>query len=287
MKKPEAIRFDDFGTYQCLEDIKNNSVDLCLVTCGMERCLPLHSFGPGKRCEYIFHFVTEGTGYVHYEGCTYRLGAGDIFLICPDKTIHYQSDSSDPWNYMWIGFLGIKAPLYVRYAGYDDEHITGHFENYILIKEYIRQMIDCRFYTPGNELKRNAALMEILALLIDDAGDNGSPVYHLQNQEYIEQAKAYIEANYQHELNVAAIAEYVGIDRSYLSRLFKKIIGLSPLEYIRQFRLDRATLLMQNPDYNITFIARSVGYNDYITFSRLFKEFKGMSPTEYRKGLPH
>ena len=283
MKNAKNIHYDNFGSYQCLEDIKNDSVDLCLITCGIEQCQPKHSFGPGVRQEYIFHFIVDGTGYLEQNGTIQRLGANDVFLIIPGQTTHYWADGKHPWHYMWVGFRGIKAPVYITYAGYSQERLTGHFENCLLLKNYIQQMIHCRTYTHSNDLKRNAALMEILALLIDNACAEPLFPYNFPKQNYIEQAKNYVEKNYQDKLSVTGIAESIGIDRSYLTRVFKEILHISPQEYIRQFRLNRAALMLQNSNNKISAIARAVGYHDYVNFSALFKEQFGMTPGEYRK----
>lgn len=285
MNQTASIRYDHFERYQCLEDIKNDSVDLCLITCGMETCAPLHNYGPGIRSEYIFHFILDGYGYIEHNGKVTKLGPNDVFLIWPGQTTHYWADENHPWDYMWIGFRGIKAPTYINYAGYDKEHLTGSFDNCLLIKSYIQQIITCRTYTHANDLKRNAALMEILALLIDCANNNPDYSRTLPKQEYIEKARNLIELNYSGNISVAELADSIGIDRSYLTRLFKEILSISPQEYIKQFRLHKAALLLQDPVVKISSVARTVGYHDYVTFSKLFKQYKGVTPSEYRRQL--
>ncbi len=280
-----SIRYDHYGQYECLEDIKNDSVDLCLITCGMEVCAPRHSFGPGTRWHYIFHFVLDGYGYLKHNGITKKLGPNEVFLIRPGEVTHYWADETNPWQYVWIGFSGLKASTYVKYAGYGENHLTGTFENCLLIKSYIRQMINCRTYTPANDLKRNAALMEILALLID--ASNEKPDYSLASpkQEYIDKARTLIELNYSETISINALAANIGIDRSYLTRIFKEVLSITPQEYIKQFRLHKAALLLQDPVVKVSAIAHAVGYHDYVTFSRLFKQYKGVTPTQYRRQL--
>lgn len=285
MKQNNIIHYNHFDRYECLEDIKNDSVDLGLYTCGIEACSPLHTFGPAVRSQYIFHFILSGYGYVEHNGKTKKLGPNDVFLVWPGQTTHYWADEKEPWHYMWVGFCGIKAPTYIHYAGYDKNHLTGSFDNCLLIKSYIRQIITCRTYTHANDLKRNAALMEILALLIDYAKDKLDYSRTLPKHEYIEKARNLIEMNYSGNISVAELAAGIGIDRSYLTRLFKEVLSISPQEYIKQFRLHKAALLLQDPVIKISSVARTVGYHDYVTFSKLFKQYKGVTPSEYRRQL--
>jgi len=283
MNLSNSIRYDHYGQYECLEDIKNDSVDLCLATCGMEVCAPKHAFGPGTRPFYIFHFILDGYGYFEHNGTTTKLGPNEVFLIRPEEVTHYRADEKNPWQYVWVGFSGLKASGYVKYAGYGENRLTGTFENCLLIKSYVRQMINCRTYTPANDLKRNAALMEILALLIDASIDKPDYSPASQKQEYIDKARKLIELNYSKTITVHTLAENIGIDRSYLTRIFKEILSITPQEYLKQFRLHKAAQLLQDPVVKISAVAHAVGYQDYVTFSRLFKQYKGVTPIEYRK----
>lgn len=283
MADNNLITYNHFGSFQCLEDIKNDSVDLSLTTCGIEECAPNHSYGPGVRQIYLLHFVLEGYGYYELNGQVTKLGPGNVFLIWPGQMGHYWADSTEPWNYVWIGFCGIKAPVYISHAGYDKEHLIGTLDNCVLIKSYVQQIINCRTYTYANDLKRNAALMEILAHMIDCATDRPVYTHALPKQEYIDKARKLIELNYGGKISVTKLATSIGIDRSYLARIFKEVLGISPQEYIKQFRLNKAALLLEDPSVKVSTVSRMVGYNDYITFSKLFKQHKGMTPSEYRK----
>lgn len=100
----------------------------------------------------------------------------------------------------------------------------------------------------------------------------------------MEEALRYIEANYAHSVNIQVIADHLNIERTYLYRLFKDITGVSPQEYLLDYRIRRACSLLKETDLPVSDIARSVGYGDALYFSRLFKQKKGSPPSEYRKG---
>lgn len=152
--------------FQCLEHLQNNAVDLYLSTCGVQSCAPGHWYGPGKRDEYLIHFIGEGKGIYQVHGKTYHLSKGDFFLICPDTEVFYEADRKEPWDYIWVGFRGIKASTYLKYAGLDETHLTGHYLNASFILSCVQQMMLARSVSTYNELKRTAALLQILAALI-------------------------------------------------------------------------------------------------------------------------
>ena len=93
-----------------------------------------------------------------------------------------------------------------------------------------------------------------------------------KKRSYVEDSLQYIENNYDHSFSIQEIADSLGLERTYLYRLFKKVTGFSPQEYLLDYRIRKACELLQNTDLPIAQIARSVGYEDSLYFSRLFKQ---------------
>lgn len=85
------------------------------------------------------------------------------------------------------------------------------------------------------------------------------------------------------ELNVEMLSRSIGISRVQLHRKLKDIIGMTPSDFIRNIRLKRATVLLQNPDVDISQVAYAVGFSSQPHFSTAFKKFTGYAPTEYRQ----
>ena len=83
--------------------------DLYLCFCGLAKCEPNHSFGPGIRDNYIIHYITKGKGKYYVNNACYELSQGQGFLVEPHLQVFYQADKDDPWQYLWIGFNGTKA----------------------------------------------------------------------------------------------------------------------------------------------------------------------------------
>ena len=79
------------------------------------------------------------------------------------------------------------------------------------------------------------------------------------------------------------MAAHLNIDRSYLTALFKKHHGISTQQYIIKVKMEAACGYLLATDYDITRIARSVGYDDAFVFSHAFKTLHGQSPTAWRK----
>ena len=93
-----------------------------------------------------------------------------------------------------------------------------------------------------------------------------------------------MKTNYPYDISVSSIAAYVGVEQSYLYRLFKKQFGVSLREWLIQFRLEKSLEMMDNTEKSTTSIAHSVGFYDLPHFTKAFKKAYGISPKAYRKG---
>ena len=104
-----------------------------------------------------------------------------------------------------------------------------------------------------------------------------------KNSIYFEQCLSYIADYYDVQISVRDIADSINIDRTYLYKLFKKNLGISPQAYLLNYRIDKACDLLRTTARSVTDIAYSVGFRDYSDFSRQFKAHKKITPTAYRR----
>lgn len=93
----------------------------------------------------------------------------------------------------------------------------------------------------------------------------------------------YIHEHYSQELSVELLASIVFLSPDYLSRLFKKATGKSLYQYIRQFRMEKASELLRNTTKKVIDIGIEIGYPNYSYFCQSFREYFGKSPDKYRQ----
>jgi len=86
-----------------------------------------------------------------------------------------------------------------------------------------------------------------------------------------------------HDWSLDEMAERVNISTSHLGRLFRLQTGISPKEYLRQRRLERAARLLRETFLTVKEIRLATGYNDKTMFIKAFKAKYGAAPNEYRK----
>lgn len=255
--------------------------DLRLYEIGIQRCAPSYSFGPIIRDRYILHYVFEGEGVLRIDGKELKVKSNSFFLLPPDVLVQYQADEKKPWQYAWIHFHGFKSTEIVRSIGMTrKEPVYVPIEENSQLKDAVINLIMYK--------ENEYACIGYMYILFDKmnrwtqhvekkAGTN------LRTMNYMREAIQYINTKYCESIMVQQIADHCGVDRAYLSKIFKYATGNTLQEYLIQFRIKRAKQLLKDTDLSVKYVSYSVGYNDPFTFSKVFKKQEGVSPSVWRK----
>lgn len=278
--------YRDTVGFQCLDHIDHQTNDLYLTRCGIHKCEAGYCWGPKMRPQYHMHFILDGKGILEINNTSYNLTQGQIFLIPPNTISRYYPDNDFPWTYAFISFQGNKAEQYLRQAGFSQ---TRYARDCVLPPEQyadiIRDMLGTHRLTITNELRRVSQLFALFSLLTETnrSSDQEQPYYDYLPETYFEYALQYIQLNYDKNMRIQDIADYIGITRSYLFHLFNKKLKLSPQKYLLNYRINKAKELLSSTDILVKDIAHDVGYEDSLAFSKVFHNATGVSPSAYRK----
>lgn len=254
--------------------------DIRPVFCGFEDCAPGHSFGPAVRDYYLIHCVLSGSGTFTC-GATYALAKGQCFLICPGDITVYRADSDDPWSYVWVAFQGEFAGTMLKRAGLGKENPVFDGGNILqLFEELCTRLKNETFPKEHAAFALVSFLFSVFACLPQESAPSLT-----QTEKYVNQAKNYMESMYSYRISVEQLAQYCGLDRRYLCRVFKSHTGQTLKGYLLAQRMGRAKELLASSTLSVDDIARSVGYTDAFNFSKMFKKQVGKSPQRYRQSL--
>ncbi len=262
------------------ENIKGYTIadEVRLASCGEEECTPSHSFGPYIRDFYLIHLVTSGKGRFYICDKEYVVEEGELFLIPPDICTTYTADNDAPWSYIWIGLSGMNIPSYISSAELSKKAPVVKYSKSLLkaAEDIIEAVIEHGF--------DSIRVVGYVYFFIDELlkCGNSKDVYKTNSQIYVENAVKYINDNIYMPVSVEELAGYIGIDRSYLSRIFKGLLGETPQQYILNMKIEKAKEFLISTNYPIKYIANSVGYRDPFVFSHLFKMRTGLSPKDWR-----
>lgn len=93
----------------------------------------------------------------------------------------------------------------------------------------------------------------------------------------------FIEEHYAEELTVARIAQSASVSGSVCLRTFRRCLGTTPIQYLKQFRLEKAANLLRTTDMHANDVGMECGFFDSSYFTKAFREAKGCTPGEYQR----
>ena len=229
---------------------------------------------------YIIHYIMSGKGTYYSATKTYPIKQGDLFLIRPSESIHYQSDALEPWTYYWVGFNGGEAFNILKLCGFSDTELVRSYTRDSALEEIFHRLAYPNYNTISREYELLGNLYQMFSLLIHTQVHQ--PIS--KSEQYLTRAIEFIQQKYPYcDLRVNDIANYVGIDRTYLYRLFYNSFQISIQDFILDLRLNKAKSLLKYSDISIGLIAFSCGFENQSYFSTIFKKHFGLTPLQYRK----
>jgi two-component system response regulator YesN len=123
--------------------------------------------------------------------------------------------------------------------------------------------------------------LEDLLMRIHEYNKQIKSVY--SEQKYMDRAIEYIRENYHKDLNLAVVSNYISLNYSYFSHMFKEFTGQNFVDYLKMVRIEAARGLLRESDYKVFEISEMVGYKNPKQFARVFREIEGISPKEFRE----
>lgn len=288
------VGFTNSANYKCLEDLQgtvDDKMGYCgmdqfhLNYCGTEVCKAGSRFGPFIRTSYLIHVIEKGKGIFKANGEVYYLHENQAFLIYPGDETYYESDKEDPWNYFWIGFNGLKVEEGINNIGFTKKNPIITINCVDTLKDCVERMLENHKLTYSDELRRNSEMLRFFATVIDDqhAANFERASYDYHSSIYVKQVIDYLSKHYNQKIKISDLADYIGVNRSYLTNSFKREMNVSPQEFLQNLRMDKASSLLKETVIPINTIASQVGYDDPLAFSKIFKQKFGVGPRKYRE----
>ena len=138
---------------------------------------------------------------------------------------------------------------------------------------------------PGFEFEVRNLLSQIIFFISD--GETGK-VYRQTKKELrdMERTKlmiTYIESNFANDINLNQVAKTAALSESECMHCFKRSTGLSPMQFLKVYRLLRSAELIRSTSMNISEIAAQCGFLDMSYFAKSFRQVFNVSPTTYRQ----
>ena len=237
--------------------------------------------------QFILIYCTDGAGWYVLDGHRYTVNANEVFILPPNHSHCYGSDSDKPWTIYWIHFSGSVAEEYAQ--GFLEPHsIDPGIQSRITVRNSCFEEIYSTM-EQGPELSNMQYASSLLHLYLGSFQNllsfRHSVLPNDPQSSMLDIADGlihYMEENINRKMTKQDFANYCGYSISQMSYLFKEKTGYAVMTYFTMLRIKKACTLLKGTDYKIGQICFLVGYSDQLYFSRMFAQYMGMSPTQYR-----
>lgn len=224
----------------------------------------------------------RGKGKVTKAGETVALTAGNAVWLRAFEPHHYEADPADPWTIQWMHFDGDEVEHWRQFVLHglpihkiripvnhlDDlslDRIHGILENGYSIDNLIEA---------ANAIRTTLITFQRLAS-VESATETSS---HRRVAASVER----LRKDFRNLHRVNELAEQCGLSISHYNAIFQKLTGSTPIAFLIQVRIQRASELLLSSTLSVEAVARQSGYDDMFYFSRCFRKITGLSPRRYR-----
>ena len=258
------------------------SNELFIYEVGFENCKPTKNIEYAPIDYYLIHYCLKGEGILKIYGKEIKIEKGDLFLIPPKIENRYKPVKENPWSYCWIGINGIIAKDVLENCGFiKNTSVIKNLEEEKLLM-FFKNIYDSCYI--NNHFKAIGNLYLLIDYLYDINKKNN--LKDFSNKDiYMYKILSYIHKNYYKDIQISNISSFMNIDRTYIYKLFKKYLNISPQQYILNYRLEKSIILIRKTNLSITEISEKVGFNTYSYFVNKFKIYTGVCPLQYRNNL--
>lgn len=249
--------------------------------------------------EAEFTCIMEGKIVYDINLTPYRVEAGDLLFITP-HTLHsalqiQEQEMVSETIVMHLDMVGLQtadsctlkyvAPLQNGKRRFTPVVKTGQ-PGYEELRSCFLSAVACMEEKgEGYELELKQQMFSLLGLLYKYGyvAKNEHNAADSDVEERLKAVLAYIQANYRQQLGIKDLAEVCHFSQVHFMNFFKKMVGMTCVEYINRYRLEKAAFDLLLSDHTVMETALENGFHNVSYFNRLFKENYGMTPREYRK----
>jgi AraC-like DNA-binding protein len=257
---------------------------------GRVRCEPGWHLGPDwarQLADYDLWFVWAGRGLMRVGGREIQLVPGVCVWMRPGGHYEAEQDAKDRLGVNFVHFQLLRPGGRLPLSDFQPPFEEMRTRQPDFADTLLRRVIELRAEPAAG--KAAAALLGALLMELEreHTTENGrqAPGLDRHHRDLILRTAARIRESPAHAPSVAGLARTAGYSADHFSRVFLKVTGVRPQDYIVNARIERARQLLAESDLTIGMVADALGFQDIFFFSRQFRQRTGQTPTEFRRGL--
>lgn len=231
------------------------------------------------RLDYQIIYVYKGAGHYLLDNEWKLLSSGNIILFKPMESQVYSYYAEEQPEIYWIHFTGSECKALINKFKIKNSYIG---EN-LLLKQLFQSIItELQLKKTCYEDIVVSNLYFMLAMISRLSQTNSLSV---EKDFSIDKLVIELNQKYMEPWNISLMSDYCKFSEGYFSHKFKKQMGISPMNYLNELRIEKSKELLEEGTMNISTISSVVGFQDSLYFSKVFKKSTGMPPSKFKKYL--
>ncbi|MFT5887167.1 MAG: AraC-like DNA-binding protein [Arcticibacterium sp.] len=247
---------------------------------------------------YRLYYIEEGEGLILINGKRQTLKPGMMYLIPSFTLASYSCPNFLYQNYLHFeevitSGISLKLSFNLEFEVVADSLDKELWKRLLelnpemsLLNANPRQPESISLSTArpllfSKDFETRGIILQLLAKFVQKVGQNTKP--NKTGSHKILKVLEHIHQHYSQELSVVKLAGLVSLNEDYFSRIFLRIIGVRPVVYINQVRIEKAQHLLLFTDQSLEQVAENVGYGNRTYFSKMFKSITGKTIGQYRR----
>ncbi len=247
-----------------------------------ERELDWHGrFHSHEAGHFEFHYFLQGEGSFLNNRVSRTIRKGSLFLCLPGEHHRIQAeDRNRPISYYAVLFSlndqegDVRGLLHRCSSQFDGIQIGTTYR-------FFFEQIKERGMSPSENLRRSAE-HQLLSFIYTQAEGADAPQYGDEGNYHIEKALRIMQNMVFDHITLEALAARLRLDPSYVVRLFRKKMNISPMKYYTKLKVEAASSMLINTDQTVGAIAEKLCFSSEFHLSRTFKQHTGLAPSHYR-----
>lgn len=226
-----------------------------------------------------FIFPVSGKAVISFDNQTFTALPGKVIHGCPGKKLTFYIEGDEPFchiNLYYDPFDSQGRGTDFIHSAYELEIINGAEVDDCL--EELLRLSHC------HDIRSRFRMNFTTQKLFDAIFCSQLSKQESEELNFINEAALYIRNHYTEPLTLKVIAGHFGKRPENFSYLFHKVMGIRPIDYLIEYRLETAAGLLNENGFSVRQAAVSVGYKDEFYFSRLFKKHMGIAPSKIKSG---
>ncbi|MCX7843288.1 MAG: AraC family transcriptional regulator [Clostridia bacterium] len=231
---------------------------------------------------YLLVLTLSGEGYLEYADMQVTLKPNQVFLINCSLKHSYRTGSCGSWEIEWVHFNGNACHEYYKLINEEELNIINLADSKCISKyfEEISQTMSGNYL--HNDVKLSMLMTNILTELYMSKLNPIDNVRHSELNEMLDNVISFVQENYQKKITINDMAQIAHLSKYYFLRVFKGYTGLSPYEYLINYRINRSKLMLKETCLTVEAVAYNTGFNNTNNYIRHFKKIVGTTPLKYR-----